>query len=58
MVVVFDNNVLSLLLHPEAEIPDDPTTGRAVDRPRDRISLLIERLREDNAFEHPVAGRR
>ena len=31
MVVAFDNTVLSLLLHPEADPPFDPTTGAPVD---------------------------
>jgi predicted nucleic acid-binding protein len=45
-VVLFDNNVLCLLLHPEADIPNDPDTGKPVTRGKDRISFLIETLRE------------
>jgi predicted nucleic acid-binding protein len=49
MVVVFDNNVLCLLLHPEADVPDNPETGRPVDRAQDRMSHLVEQLREQGA---------
>lgn len=49
MVVAFDNNVLCLLLHPEAEVPYDPATGKRVDRAQDRMSFLVEQLREQGA---------
>lgn len=46
MVVVFDNSVLCLLLHPDADVPSDPKTGRPVTRAQDRMSHLVEQLRE------------
>lgn len=42
MVVAFDNTVLSLLLHPEADPPLDPTTGAPVTRAQDRMAYLVE----------------
>jgi predicted nucleic acid-binding protein len=49
MVVAFDNNMLCLLLHPEAAVPNDPATGKPVDRAHDRMSVLVEQLREADA---------
>ena len=49
MIVVFDNNVLCLLLHPDAEVPDDPETGQPITQPRDRIDFLVETLRKQSA---------
>lgn len=49
MRVVFDNSVLCLLLHPEADVPTDPATGAPVTRPQDRIAHLVEQLREQKA---------
>ena len=49
MVVAFDNTVLSLLLHPEADPPLDPTTGAPVARAQDRMAHLVEQLREADA---------
>jgi len=49
MVVAFDNNILCLLLHPDADIPNDPATGAPVVRAQDRMSYLVERLREVGA---------
>jgi predicted nucleic acid-binding protein len=46
-VVLFDNNVLCLLLHPDAEIPNDPATDKVLDRAADRIRFLVEQLQED-----------
>ena len=45
-MVLFDNSVLCLLLHPEAEVPNDPATGAPVERAHDRMSYLVEQLRE------------
>ena len=45
-MVLFDNNVLCLLLHPDAEVPDDPKTGKPVDRAADRINHLRDQLQE------------
>jgi len=46
-MVVFDNTFLTLLLHPKARPPLDPSTGRRVDRLDERIELLIMTLDED-----------
>lgn len=47
-MVVTDNTFLSLLLHPRAKPPTDPTTGRPIERLYDRIELLIEDLQQDS----------
>lgn len=49
MVVAFDNTILSLLLHPEADAPLDPSTGAPTARAQDRIAYLVEQLREAQA---------
>ena len=49
MVVAFDNTVLSLLLHPEADAPLDPATGAQITRAQDRMAYLVEQLREEGA---------
>lgn len=46
MVAAFDNNVLCLLLHPDADVPHDPSTGKPVHRAKDRIAYLVEQFRE------------
>ena len=46
MVAAFDNNVLCLLLHPDADVPNDPSTDKPVSMAQDRISHLVEQLRE------------
>ena len=46
MLEAFDNNVLCLLLHPDADVPADPKTGRQLDRAKDRISYLVEQIRK------------
>ena len=49
MIGAFDTNVLCLLLHPDADIPDDPATGKAVSRAQDRIAHLVEQFRESRS---------
>lgn len=46
-MVLFDNNVLCLLLHPDADLPNDPATGKPIERAQDRIDFLRERLEND-----------
>jgi predicted nucleic acid-binding protein len=47
MMVGVDNTFLTLLFHPKARPPKDPSTGLPVDRLDERIDLLIETLEED-----------
>ncbi len=51
-MVVFDANVLSLLLHPNARPPDDPNTKKPVDRVEDRLAQLVSDLK---AQQHRIA---
>lgn len=46
-MVVVDNTFLTLLLHPQARPPLDPSTGQLVSHLEERIDLLIETLEED-----------
>lgn len=46
-MIAVDNTFLSLLLHPKAEPPLDPSTGKPVEYLDERIELLIERLETD-----------
>jgi predicted nucleic acid-binding protein len=43
-MVAIDNTFLSLMLHPRAKPPNDPATGKPVERIEDRIDKLIEDL--------------
>jgi hypothetical protein len=47
-MIAVDNTFLSLLLHPKARPPLDPTTGKPVTRVEDRIEQLIDNLEQDN----------
>jgi len=49
MVVAFDNNVLCLLLHPEADIPNDPATNKPIERAQERMELLMAHLARQDA---------
>jgi predicted nucleic acid-binding protein len=49
VVVAFDNSVVCLLLHPDADIPNDPATGKLIERGQDRMAYLVEQLREASA---------
>ena len=44
MACVFDANFLTLVLYPEADPPNDPSTGKAVTHAGRRIALLLEQL--------------
>jgi len=41
-MVVIDNDILSLLLHPKGRAPKDPDTNKPIERLPDRIEKLIE----------------
>lgn len=43
-MVVIDNTFLSLMLHPKARPPRDPSTQKPVERIADRIEKLVEDL--------------
>ncbi len=43
-MVVFDNAVLTLLLWDKAKAPEDPATGKPVEKCRERMELLVEQL--------------
>lgn len=43
-VVGFDTTILSMLLNPRSKPPDDPTTGRRIERGHERVALLVEQL--------------
>lgn len=45
-MVLFDNNVLCLALHPDVDVPNDPATGAPVDRAADRVQFLMEQLKD------------
>jgi predicted nucleic acid-binding protein len=47
-MVAVDENVLSLIFHPKARPPDDPTTGQPIEYLEDRIGLLINNLQRAN----------
>ena len=49
MIVTFDNNFLCLLLHPGAEVPNNPETNGPVSQPKERIEYLVEQLRVQSA---------
>ena len=49
MLAVFDAGMLSILIHPEATIPDDPSTGMPLTQAKERIAYLVNRLEEQRA---------
>lgn len=46
-MVVFDSSVLLLVLDPNAKPPDDPATGKPLDKAAERIEYLIQNLTAD-----------
>ncbi len=46
-MIVLDNSFLTLMFHPAARPPLDPSTRMPVERLGERIELLIEVLEED-----------
>src|SRR5438094_8984202 len=46
-MVGIDSTFLSLMLHPKARPPRDPSTGKPVDRVEDRIEKLFDDLAAD-----------
>jgi len=58
MLVVFDADVLSLLLDPGQDPPRDPATGDPVERATERLENLVAELEEARAriviFDHRI----
>ena len=49
MVVAFDADILSLLMYPSIDPPNDPKTGQAVTHARERLEHLVEQLESKDA---------
>ena len=49
MVVAFDTDALSLLLNPSAKPPNDPVTQKPIEKPKERMELLVEDLQKKRA---------
>jgi predicted nucleic acid-binding protein len=47
MPVAFDSTMLSTLLNPNASVPNDPATEKAVESPRERVEGLVVQLAKD-----------
>lgn len=45
-MVLFDTNVLCLLLHPDADIPNDPASGKPIEQAQERVNYLRDRLQD------------
>ncbi|WP_209508175.1 PIN domain-containing protein [Ruegeria sp. HKCCSP335] len=46
-MVVFDSSILLLVLDPHAKAPNDPASGKVVEKAAERIEYLIENLSAD-----------
>lgn len=49
MPVAFDSTMLSTLLNPDAGVPNDPETGKAVEWPKERVQGLVVKLQKEKA---------
>ena len=49
MVVAFDADILSLLMYPSIDPPNDPKTRKAVTHARERLEHLVEQLESKDA---------
>jgi hypothetical protein len=49
IVVAFDAGMLSILIHPDATLPDDPATGKPLVGAKERIEFLVAKLTKDRA---------
>lgn len=47
MPVAFDSTTLSVLLNPNAGVPNDPTTGKPVDLAKERVQGLVFKLQKE-----------
>lgn len=47
MPVAFDSTMLSTLLNPDAGVPNDPETGKAVEWPKERLQGLVVQLAKE-----------
>jgi hypothetical protein len=48
MIVAFDTGMLSILIHPHATLPDDPSTNKPLDLAKERIEHLVNIIEERN----------
>lgn len=48
MIVAFDAGMLSILIHPNATIPNDPETGKPLEGAKERIEHLVHGIEEGN----------
>lgn len=46
MTVAFDNTMLSILLNPDGKVPDDPSTGRPVEKAKERAEDVVQSLQK------------
>lgn len=47
MPVAFDSTILSVLLNPNAGVPNDPATGKPVDMAKERVQGLVVKLQKE-----------
>ncbi|MDB5692131.1 MAG: hypothetical protein JWO81_1194 [Alphaproteobacteria bacterium] len=47
MPVAFDSTTLSILLNPDAKIPNDPATGKPPDLAKERVQALVQKLQKE-----------
>ena len=54
MILAVDSSALALLVNPAASPPDDPSTGRPVDRARERVEHFIADLAASDTMIIPT----
>ena len=47
MTAAFDSTMLSTLLNPGGGVPSDPTTGKPVEWPKERVQGLVVKLQKE-----------
>jgi len=47
MPVAFDSTTLSILLNPDARVPNDPATGKPIDLPKERVQALVVKIQKE-----------
>lgn len=46
MTVAFDNTMLSILLNPQGRVPDDPSTGKPVEKAKERAEDVVQKIQK------------